>query len=107
MANPYWTAEYKRNRTKFRDEYGPHYCYFPECPKKHEPIDLSLRGGTKWAFTVQHIVPRSQGGGDNIENFAAAHHSCNSKEGNRMAGNTGNVNTAPVVARGIIQSRVW
>lgn len=38
----------------------------------------------EWDVTVDHILPRSLGGSDGLENLRLAHHRCNSARGNRM-----------------------
>lgn len=34
-------------------------------------------------LTVDHLIPRSQGGADVLENYRPAHHACNSRRGAR------------------------
>lgn len=49
-------------------------------------VDLSLRSGTRgnpMGPSVDHIVPRSQGGSDDLTNLRLAHWKCNNRRGNR------------------------
>jgi 5-methylcytosine-specific restriction endonuclease McrA len=39
--------------------------------------------GMPGATTVDHVIPRSHGGEDNVENLRPAHLRCNSSRGNR------------------------
>lgn len=89
----------------FKDECiatGTTACYF--CGGV---IDMTLHHRDKWSFTVQHITPVSRGGDLMArENMAAAHRSCNSKEGNRLAGTRtedGDMTLGPQLKR----SRIW
>jgi 5-methylcytosine-specific restriction endonuclease McrA len=45
-------------------------------------------GSTKH-LTIDHVVPRSKGGGDNWENLVVACSHCNTKKGNRLLEHTG------------------
>jgi 5-methylcytosine-specific restriction endonuclease McrA len=47
-------------------------------------IDLSLQYGPGQA-TIDHIIPRSKGGGHHAANLQMAHRGCNSRKGNRDA----------------------
>src|SRR5690606_4927281 len=59
------------------EEYGPlcHLCLVP--------IDLELRGHRRGP-SVDHLIPRSMGGTDDLENLRPAHRSCNSRRGARL-----------------------
>lgn len=47
------------------------------------PLDRHLRvPGHALYITFDHIVPRSRGGSDRIENLRLAHHACNQARGN-------------------------
>ena len=47
------------------------------------PLDRHLRVPTHPLYiTFDHIVPRSSGGGDRIENLRLAHNACNHARGN-------------------------
>lgn len=65
MAN-YNSAEYKKNRKIILEQSGYicHYCNGP-------------------ANTADHIVPKSQGGGDELSNLLPACHQCNSTRQDR------------------------
>lgn len=53
---------------------------------------LAVKGNICWLChqpivglpSADHIIPRSRGGSDDIENLAPAHLKCNVKRGNRM-----------------------
>jgi 5-methylcytosine-specific restriction endonuclease McrA len=47
------------------------------------PIDPRLSGRHKWAKSVDHIVPKARGGGDEASNLQAAHLQCNRVKGTR------------------------
>lgn len=49
-------------------------------------IDFTLPPGDKRSATVDHIVPRSQGGTHDWANLQLAHHGCNSSKGTRPLG---------------------
>lgn len=51
------------------------------CQLCTEPVDPSLHHSDQWAATLDHIVPRSQGGDDSDENLRLAHRWCNSVRG--------------------------
>ena len=38
----------------------------------------------KYRATIDHIIPRSKGGGDEIENLQLAHARCNKIKGNQL-----------------------
>ena len=48
------------------------------------PIDMSVSGRSKWGLTLDHVLPRSLGGSNAIENLRPAHHYCNSKRRNKL-----------------------
>lgn len=60
-----------------RDGWVCHLCgkQIPKRPFKNRRQD----------GTVDHLVPRSKGGSDEMSNLAAAHHGCNSRRNNRGA----------------------
>lgn len=62
----------RRLRTRVLDVYGTtcHLCA--------QPIDLSLAFPDGASLSIDHIVPRSRGGSDDIANLRPAHLSCNS-----------------------------
>lgn len=50
-----------------------------------DPVNLEASVPELDAFTIDHIVPRARGGGDEIENLQSAHFYCNSVKGDRVA----------------------
>ena len=53
------------------------------CAVCFEPIDLTLSGRHADGPTVEHIIPRSRGGSDELENLALSHWRCNKGRGTR------------------------
>lgn len=51
------------------------------CQICSEPVDYSADPLSDWYPTIDHIVPRSKGGGDELENLRCAHRWCNSVRG--------------------------
>lgn len=47
------------------------------CQLCFEPIDRAADSNSNWAASVDHIVPRSHGGGHSIDNLRTAHRWCN------------------------------
>lgn len=46
-------------------------------------VDASV-SGTPWAASVDHVMPRSRGGGNDAHNLRLAHRRCNSRRGSRI-----------------------
>lgn len=63
-------------------------CWICQLPIDTRPED---QGGppprTRWAFSADHIAPRSKGGHSVLSNYRPAHYGCNAGRGNRTAGN--------------------
>lgn len=57
--------------------------YGTRCCLCHQPVDLRRRFPDRWSASVEHLVPRSKGGSDDLENLRLAHLGCNSSRGNR------------------------
>lgn len=56
------------------------------CGICNRPVDITLKSGTRGSRrgpSVDHIVPRSLGGTDDLSNLRLAHWGCNQKRGNR------------------------
>lgn len=57
------------------------------CHICHQEVDLSTYGRTRLygaeAATVDHLVPQSHGGDDDLDNLMIAHHGCNASRGTR------------------------
>lgn len=49
------------------------------CQLCNKPVDRDLDHKHKMSATLDHIIPRSIGGGDSIDNLRLAHRSCNSR----------------------------
>jgi predicted nucleic acid-binding Zn ribbon protein len=55
-----------------------------KCSICGRPINKDLDRNSKWAATIDHIVPLSKGGKHNWSNVRLAHRSCNSKKGDKL-----------------------
>lgn len=58
--------------------------YGNKCAICSEPIDLSLLRTSKMGLTVDHWVPLSKGGSDDISNLRPAHWICNRRKSNSL-----------------------
>jgi 5-methylcytosine-specific restriction endonuclease McrA len=54
------------------------------CRLCNTEIDLNLARNSRWGATIDHVIPLSLGGSDDIENMQLAHWICNIKKGNRV-----------------------
>lgn len=59
-----------------------HICWAAGITDQRAVIDLELLWPDPRCFTRDHVVPRSLGGSDEIENLRPAHHQCNRNRGN-------------------------
>lgn len=55
-----------------------------ECNICSLPIDMTLKYPDPMSRSVDHIIPRSLGGTEALENLALAHFSCNSRKQNKV-----------------------
>lgn len=76
----------QRNKDRARIRKGD-----PACGICGQPIDYTLPYLDPGEFVVDHIVPLSRGGVDDITNKQAAHRSCNRAKGDK--------HHAPIVRR--------
>jgi 5-methylcytosine-specific restriction endonuclease McrA len=58
--------------------------YGSNCAICNDPIDLALKRTSPRGLTVDHWIPLSKGGSDNISNLRPAHWSCNRKKSNKL-----------------------
>lgn len=59
------------------------------CGICNRKVDITLRSGTSGSRrgpSIDHIIPRSHGGTDDLSNLRLAHWGCNQKRGNRGGG---------------------
>lgn len=53
------------------------------CHICHQKVDLTLSGRDPYGPTVDHLIPLSEGGADELTNVALAHRQCNVRRGVR------------------------
>ncbi len=56
----------------------------PRCWLCGNDVDPGATRGSSWAGSVDHVVPRARGGGNEPANLRLAHRSCNSRRGSRL-----------------------
>lgn len=70
-------SKYWHSRFQKLDEKQEGKCHL--CKR---PISINDLKDKRWRPTLDHIIPRSKGGGDSIKNLAIAHKVCNEIRGN-------------------------
>lgn len=81
MSTPWANGrEIRKLRQLIIDTYGY------ECHLCHELIDLSISGTHPKGFTIDHVLPRSRGGSNDLANLRPAHRQCNSERGANYLG---------------------
>jgi 5-methylcytosine-specific restriction endonuclease McrA len=79
-----YTAQRDRDRARIKaTRANCHIC--------GAPIDYDLPHTDPMSYVVDHVIPLSKGGADQLSNKAAAHRECNSKKRARIV--------APIVRR--------
>jgi len=58
--------------------------YGSDCAVCEKPIDLTLKRTSAMGLTVDHWIPLSKGGSDDITNLRPAHWTCNRKKSNKL-----------------------
>lgn len=61
----------------------------PNCGICRRKVDITLKSGTRGSKrgpSIDHIIPRSQGGSDDLNNLRLTHWGCNQRRGNRGGG---------------------
>jgi 5-methylcytosine-specific restriction endonuclease McrA len=58
--------------------------YGSDCAVCQEPIDLDLKRTSRMGLTVDHWIPLSKGGSDDISNLRPAHWICNRRKSNSI-----------------------
>lgn len=56
----------------------------PACWLCCDTVDAGAYAGSPWAGSVDHVVPKARGGGDEPGNLRLAHRRCNSARGSRL-----------------------
>ena len=61
------------------------------CQKQHglcalcgKNVHLHMPENHEWAASIDHIIPKSRGGGNKINNLQLTHRKCNHKRGNEL-----------------------
>jgi 5-methylcytosine-specific restriction endonuclease McrA len=77
-------ATRQRQRDLILKRWGPvcHICWDRGITDNRAVIDLSLPWPDSRCFTRDHVIPRSKGGTDSLDNLKPAHHQCNRDRGN-------------------------
>lgn len=75
------TSPYRISHEQVVKQYGS------DCHICHEPIDLALPRTHRFGLTVDHLMPVSKGGTDDITNLRPAHWICNIKKSDKMPEN--------------------
>lgn len=86
------TPRSHRRHRQARALYRMHAATINEvCRLCGQPIDYRLRHPDPMAWTLEHIVPLSEGGPLlDTANYASAHRRCQDKQGGRIARNIAN-----------------
>lgn len=58
--------------------------YGDKCHICNEPIDLELARTSRMGLTVDHVIPLSKGGTDEIHNLRPAHWICNNRKSDKL-----------------------
>lgn len=85
-------ARYRIKTTKRRSKTNPNRIsadqvvrqYGETCHICSEVIDLSLSRTSKLGLTIDHVIPLSKGGSDEIENLRPAHWICNNRKSDKL-----------------------
>jgi len=57
-----------------------------DCSLCSETVDLDIAFPDPLSPSVDHVIPRSKGGADDVGNYALAHLICNVRKNNRLPG---------------------
>lgn len=60
--------------------------YGNDCHICNHPIDLSLARTSRMGLTVDHVIPLSKGGSDELDNLRPAHWICNNRKSDKIYG---------------------
>lgn len=58
--------------------------YGESCHICSEVIDLSLPRTSRFGLTIDHVIPLSKGGSDEMENLRPAHWICNNRKSDKL-----------------------
>lgn len=58
--------------------------YGDKCHICKKPIDLELARTSRMGLTVDHVIPLSKGGTDEIDNLRPAHWICNNRKSDKL-----------------------
>jgi 5-methylcytosine-specific restriction endonuclease McrA len=85
-------ARYRIKTTKRRTKSKPSRLsadnlireYGANCHICNEPIDLELPRTSRMGLTVDHVIPLSKGGSDELDNLRPAHWICNNRKSDKI-----------------------
>lgn len=85
-------ARYRKKTVSRRSQTKPSGVYVEQllerdgflCYLCKEPIDMAVARTSKRGATVDHVIPLSRGGTDEIDNLRLAHWECNRKKSNKL-----------------------
>ena len=69
-----------------------------------QPLKFDAPARSRWSASVDHIVPRSLGGGIDQANLRPVHYGCNSRRGNGVTNGKGSRRRRPSASKA---SRAW
>ena len=82
-----WTPKNHRRRTGAPVSWSKQQVvstYGSVCHLCGEVIDMRLKWPNRWSLTMDHVLPISRGGSNDLENIRPAHGSCNSAKRDRL-----------------------
>lgn len=85
-------ARYRKKTVKRQSNAKPSGVYVEQlierdgylCYLCQEPIDMKVPRTSKRGATVDHVIPLSRGGSDEMDNLKLAHWICNNKKSNKL-----------------------
>lgn len=78
----------------------------PPCYLCGNDIDYTLKSPDPWSFEIDHIIPLTLGGTDDLDNLGPSHRQCNRNKGARAYDPVPRSAT-PKTPRTFVTSRTW